>query len=83
MTIRNYRLSAYNIEVGNLYEYTNTMQYVRDLIFLEPQDESSDKRPLKEKLVPFTETKSFLDDYPDEKKNTAKIQNNSEKNSSK
>lgn len=48
--------------MANLYEHTQTLQYIRDMIFLDPVDAPTDSRPLDERLAELPKNKSFVDD---------------------
>ncbi len=48
--------------MSNLYEHTLTMQYVRDMVLLEPVDGPVDNRPLQEKLAKYSKYSGPIDD---------------------
>ena len=48
--------------MGNLYEQTQTLQYVRDMILLEPENHPDNKLPLEDKLAKYPKNKSHVDD---------------------
>ncbi len=48
--------------MGNLYEYTETMKYVRDMVFLEVLDDTEKSKTWVKGLDKFPKNKSFIDD---------------------
>ena len=48
--------------MANLYEHTLTLQYIRDMVFLDPVGAPADNRPLNERLAELPKNKSFVDD---------------------
>ena len=48
--------------MANLYEYTITMQYVRDLVFLDFVDESDYSETWNEELLKFAKNSGPIDD---------------------
>lgn len=48
--------------MANLYEQTNTLQYIRDMLFLDRVDETTKKTPLDKKLSKLPQNSSFVDD---------------------
>ena len=48
--------------MANLYEQTNTLQYIRDMLFLDGVSETTSKTPLDKKLAKLPQNSSFVDD---------------------
>lgn len=48
--------------MANLYEHTLTLQYIRDMVFLEVIDESDKSETWDKELEKHPKNKSFVDD---------------------
>ena len=48
--------------MGNLYEQTNNLLYIRDMVLLENEKEAKSEEPLKQKLAKQPKNKGPIDD---------------------